>query len=532
MPNQVNIIGIYDNCSFSAPIEYTFSLMLSIYGVSHRVVSYSHFKQGDYDLDKTLVISYGREYLDTSATKQIHIYASDLFGEDYLKPSSMPISPLSRYKILPVIYSGRSKLDDLVRKSDKLIETDIDIIASSFFMLSRYEEVILNTKDEHDRFPAKASLAYQEGFLGRPVVNEYIELLWSWIHSLMPELERKPFWPENKEFAVCLTHDVDSVQKYSFLPPAISIGSAIVQQKNPGLAFYMLKDYLASLLHLKKDPFDTFDYMLDVERRYGLRSSFYFMSGGSSKFDGNYSITKPRIKRLIQKIEGKGCEVGLHGSYDSYNDSKRMASEKDRLDTVVDFKSYGYRQHYLRFRVPESWRIQESAGLLYDTTLTFADHVGFRSGFCLPFRPFDILENRVLDIWELPLTVMEGSLQNPNYQNLSPKQGFEEIIKLIEVLKEFKGIFVVLWHNSSFDPSGGWVGWKEIYEKVMRYISEQNAWIAPGREIVEWWQGNTAAQVPDCEGRFTEEHNPFSKVDKTQINTRKETQNRRTDSSY
>ena len=498
MPNQVNIIGIYDNCDFAAPIEYTFSLMLSIYGVTHRIVSYSQFKQDEYDRDKTLVISYGKEYLSTGARKQIHIYASDLFGEDYLKPSSMPISPLSRYKGLPVIYSGRSRFDDLVRKSDKLIETKIDIIASSFFMLSRYEEVVLNTKDEHDRFPSKASQAYQEGFLDRPIVNEYIELLWSWIHSLIPELRRNPLWPENKEFAVCLTHDVDSVQRYSLLPPAISIGSAIVRQKNPRLAFHILRDYFGSLLHLKKDPFDTFDYMLDLERRYGFLSSFYFMSGGDSKFDGSYSVTKPKVKRLIQKIEGKGCEVGLHGSYDSCRDLKRMASEKERLDTVVNLKSYGCRQHYLRFRVPESWRIQERAGLLYDTTLTFADHVGFRSGFCLPFRPFDILENRVLDIWELPLTVMEGSLQSPNYQNLSPEQGFEEIIKLIEVLKEFRGIFVVLWHNSSFDPLGEWAGWKEIYEKVMAYISKQNAWIAPGREIVEWWQGNTAAQIPDC----------------------------------
>ena len=27
----------------------------------------------------------------------------------------------------------------------------------------------------------------------------------------------------------------------------------------------------------------------------------------------------------------------------------------------------------------------------------------------------------------------------------------------------------------------------EIYEKVMKYISQQNAWVTSGREIISWW---------------------------------------------
>ncbi len=488
MPDQVNIIGVYDNTDFSAPIEYTFDLIFSAYGISYKIMPSNQFRPEQYDTNSVLVISYGTGHPEDGVRKHIHIYSSAFFGKNYLKPPSMPQVPLKRYEGLPIIYPGSGQLNDWVKRSDNLIETNIDIIASSFFMLSRYEEIVRDAKDSHDRFPATASLAYQEGFLDRPIVNEYIELLWGWIHSLMPNLKRKPFWPENKEFAVCLTHDVDSLKRFSVLPPVFDIGRTILKQRNPRLALNIALDYLGCLFHLKKDPLDTFDYMLDLEQRYGFKSSFYFMAGGNSKFDSSYSITKPKVKRLIQKIEGRGCEVGLHGSYDSCRDLKRMASEKERLDTVVNFKSCGCRQHYLRFRVPESWRIQERAGLLYDTTLTFADHAGFRCGICLPFKPFDVIENRILDIVELPLTVMEGSLQHPDYQNLPPQQAYEEATKLIKVIKRYQGVFVLLWHSSSFDSLGGWVGWEEVYEKVIEYIGRQNALVTSGREIIGWWK--------------------------------------------
>jgi len=493
----IDIICVYDNDDFSAPIKYTFALILSTLDVRYKVMSLRQLRQEGGYPHKALFISYARDSVDLGAEKQIHIYASDFFGNNYLKPDSLPPIPLKKYNGLPVIYHGHGS-PQWVRKSEGLIETNIDIVASSFFMLSRYEEVMLDIKDEHERFPATASLAYKENFLNRPIVNEYAELLWNWIHELMPGLERKSLWPQGKDFAVCLTHDVDSLKRYSALPPAISIGSAVVRQKNPKLALNTASDYFGCLVHLKKDPFDTFDYMLNLERQYGFSSSFCFMSGGDSKFDGRYSITKPKVNSLIQKIQSKGCEVGLHGSYKSYNDSEKLASEKKVLDKVVANKSYGCRQHYLRFKVPETWRIQERAGLLYDATLTFADHAGFRCGICLPFKPFDILENRELDMWELPLTVMEGSLQNPNYQNLPPEEAYGEIIKLIEVIKRYRGVFVLLWHNSSFDPLSRWAGWKEVYEKVMKYISEQNAWVTDGREIMLWWK-QREAQVSNCD---------------------------------
>jgi peptidoglycan/xylan/chitin deacetylase (PgdA/CDA1 family) len=489
LPDCIQIIGVYDNTAFLAPIEYTFDLIFSIIGAKYKVIPLSQFKPDDYNLDEILAVTYGREYIDCGFKKQIHIYASEFFGKDYLKTESMPKLPLKRYKDLPIIYSGYGRFDSYVQQSQNLVETKIDIIASSFFMVSRYEEVISEVKDEHARFPATASLAYREGFLDRPVVNEYIELLWDWIHMLRPDLERKPVWPENKDFSFCLTHDVDTIRKYYLTPPVRKIGRTLLKERHPRLAFNMSLEFLSSVFNRKADPFYKFDYMLHLEQAHNIKSSFFFMSQGS-----RYNTNNKGIKELISQIENSGSEAGLHGGYFSYNNLEKMAEEKKCIDKIVNKKKYGCRQHFLRWKTPDTWRIQAKLGLLYDTTLSFADHAGFRCGICLPFKPFDVVEGRKLDIWELPLTVMEGSLQNPKYQNLPPDTALKEIMKLCDTVKKYNGVFVLLWHNSSFDSLGGWKGWREVYERFLENIDKQSAWSACGRDIIKWWESERIQQ--------------------------------------
>jgi hypothetical protein len=486
LADRILIVGIHDNTGFSAPIEYTLDSVLSVYGINYKVIYLDEYKPEEYDPDDILAVTYGRERINGGFKKQVHIYSSGFFGSDYLKPASLPDTPLKKYRNLPVIYPGSGKFDGWVRKSDNLIETNIDIIASSFFMLSRYEEVVVYARDKHERFPATASLAYREGFLQRPIVNEYVEFLWSCIKALSPELKRRPLWPENREFAMCLTHDVDFVRKYSCIPPLLTIGGAVIKNRNPRLAKDILLEYLAALLSNKRDPYNTFDYMLNLEQARGLTSSFYFMSEKT-----RYNIDQKGIKRLIKQIENAGCEVGLHGGYFSYDNPEEMDVEKACLDEVVNNKSYGCRQHYLRWKTPDTWRIQEKLGFLYDTSLSYADHIGFRCGICLPFKPYDVGENRKLDIWELPLIIMDGSLQGTDYQNLPPDAAFEEMVKTCDTVKKYRGVFTLLWHNSSLDTLGAWKGWKDAYEKFVEYAGGQNVWSASGRGVIEWWLRRT-----------------------------------------
>lgn len=156
-------------------------------------------------------------------------------------------------------------------------------------MLSRYEETIIDAKDQYDRFPARASIAYKENFLTRPIVNEYIDLLWGWIDSFKLGFKRKTLW-NGKDFAVCLTHDVDSVQKYRWYPEIRTFGSLLLKHRQPKKAFKRAFDCVPSLLRIKPDPCWSFDYILEIERKYGLSSSFYFMTGGNTECQLPYPL--------------------------------------------------------------------------------------------------------------------------------------------------------------------------------------------------------------------------------------------------
>ena len=180
-------------------------------------------------------------------------------------------------------------------------------------------------------------------------------------------------------------------------------------------------------------------------------------------------------------------EVGLHGSFDSYNDFEMLASEKAELDRIVSNKQYGGRQHYLRWKTPNTWRILEQAGLKYDATLSFADHEGFRCGICLPYKPYDVLEDRALDIWELPLSIMEGTLQK--YRGLSSKEAWESIKGLLDVVSKHHGLFVLLWHNSFLDELDI-PDWKRLYERLIDYVGSKFIFGGNGRDIVEWSEVN------------------------------------------
>ncbi|MCY6959572.1 polysaccharide deacetylase family protein [Clostridium brassicae] len=189
---------------------------------------------------------------------------------------------------------------------------------------------------------------------------------------------------------------------------------------------------MLSNINYEKDPFFTFNYIRDIEKKYNFKSSFYFMTGGNSDKDNFYKINDTRILELMYKLYKENCEIGYHYSFNSFGNLEQREKEKI-LDKHVENKIYGGRNHYLRFKAPESFRISETVGLLYDTTLSFADYDGFRCGICMTYKPFDVLENRKLDIWEIPLIVMEGTLKDKKYRNLSKKDGFLAIKEKIDI---------------------------------------------------------------------------------------------------
>ncbi|MEG2515996.1 MAG: hypothetical protein RSA61_04095, partial [Acidaminococcaceae bacterium] len=124
----------------------------------------------------------------------------------------------------------------------------------------------------------------------------------------------------------------------------------------------------------------------------------------------------------------------------------------------------GGRQHYLRWTAPETWQYYEDAGLAYDTTLSFADHIGFRCGICYEYHPFNVRTRKKLNLLEYPLIVMECSGLDERYMQLSYDEMLQRCVRLKAQCEKHHGNFVILWHNSRFRTEEE----RETYFRIIR----------------------------------------------------------------
>ena len=355
---------------------------------------------------------------------------------------------------IPVIY-GNSKFKI---QNSKLITCGIDIFSSSFFMLTRWEEYVNKNRDNHDRFPAYESLAFKQDFLDRPIVNEYIEMLWNMLEYLETTQKRKI-----QNHQRLLTHDVDVPLKYeSWRSGLRKIAGDLIKRRNIKSAAQNLLEKVKVCLGLEKDPYDSFDYLMDVSERIGIKAYFFFMGEGVTKYDNYYKSNDYFITKLIKDIKNRGHYIGIHPTYAAYNNNEQFEKEKKELEKNFNIKIIFGREHYLRFEVPVTWQIWEDNGMEWDSTLGFADKEGFRCGVCYEYSVFNILTRQKLKLKEKPLLVMEGNFIT--YQlDINQNEMIKKIRDIIDKVKKYNGEFILLWHNSHLEKN------KNLYENIVVY---------------------------------------------------------------
>lgn len=337
---------------------------------------------------------------------------------------------------MPIIY-GKPE----IQFSDKSITCYIDIFASSFFMLTRWEEAVYKQKDKYQRFPDILSLAQKFNFFSRPIVNEYTELLWNLLQKagyLQPRKIHK--------YEVIPTHDIDFLLKFNNLYSLTkAIAGDIIKLKSFKRAWKTVLDYRKIKLHKKNDPFDTFDYLMDISEHYNTKSHFYFIPGKLGEKNINYNILSQKTINIIKHIQNRLHLVGMHASFGSYKNLEQMKKEKERLHQIVENIEES-RQDYLRFENPTTWQFLNQVGIKIDSTLGFANTNGFRAGTCYIYSVFDIINRKKLQIKEMPMIFMEqaGIRSNPNVEHFK-----SNILHLKEKVRKYNGKFVILWHNNN-----------------------------------------------------------------------------------
>lgn len=344
-----------------------------------------------------------------------------------------------------------------------------DILGLTYWMLTRLEEIGRTDLDNHQRFSARSSHAYKHGYLERPIVDEWLDILGQVMQRVWPGIELK-----RHQFSIKVSHDVDAPARYAFqnLKGLVkTMGGDVLVRRDILSALKAPWMWLNSVSEIHpNDPANTFDWLMKQSEENGLISAFYFICGRTDATkDATYDPEMPQIRKLMREIHQRGHEIGLHPSYGSYNRPEEIFKEFERLRKIcaeegIAQREWGGRMHFLRWDQALTQKAWADADLSYDSTLSYADRPGFRCGTCFEYPAFDVASDKPLSLRIRPLVAMDCTVIAERYLGLgSTDAAYEKFNELKNSCRKVGGVFTLLWHNSFFNSANDF----DIYSRLI-----------------------------------------------------------------
>ncbi|MDC0099004.1 polysaccharide deacetylase family protein [Crocinitomicaceae bacterium] len=331
-----------------------------------------------------------------------------------------------------------------------------DLVASVFYVLTRMEEYNCYSYDDHDRFPFSHSILKKYEWVEQAVCDR-------WASYIMVDLLKVEVVKSKVE--IIPTFDIDNTYAFKL-------------KSGKRRALSKLKDVVKldakritkrkSVENGEKDPYDTFDKIIEVGKQFSGVKVFWLTASEGSK-DRNVPIGNIQHRKLIKRV-AQSVEVNIHPSYGSFLNASQVMSERDGLESITGSSIVRSRQHFLRFQLPKSYRDLIDAGIRNDYSMGFAENVGFRSGTARAHNWFDLERNEVTELTLHPFTYMDGTLLE--YMSLTPEESKRRIQKLYAEIQNFGGDFIFLWHNETIGEYGKWKGWSQVLDFTLNLKNE------------------------------------------------------------
>jgi hypothetical protein len=330
-----------------------------------------------------------------------------------------------------------------------------DPFSMSFYLLSRYEEYTSEVQDAHSRFPATESLAFKNGFLNRPLIDELAFLIKKKLLERYPNMA----FP-TRVFQFTPTYDIDYAWSYLHKGFKRTLGGIARDfLKNQKQLFERFK-----VIFGQQDPYFTFDYLDGLHQEHQLSPIYFFLVGEHGTYDKNISIEKKQFQQLIQRINNQ-YKTGLHPSYQSNANKSILKKEQTDFQKVIKKDVQRSRQHFLKLSFPETYQRLINIGIQKEYSMGYAEHLGFRASIARPFQWFDLSKNEVTNLQVYPFQIMDVTLKN--YLKLSPEAAKKAILPIIQATQKVNGHLITIWHNNSFCEQEGWEDWRAVYEKLL-----------------------------------------------------------------
>ncbi len=332
-----------------------------------------------------------------------------------------------------------------------------DIFSASFYMISRYEEYLPHVKDETGRFMASESLAFNEGFLHQPVVDIWTYIFKEKLLEAFPEM----IFPEKK---LTVHPVIEAAQPYAYKQKGI-FRSFVGYVNN----FFQgkFRNIIARtqvISGLKRDPLDTFKWIVNKATRSKFNLTVFFLLGNSLIFDESMNTHRQKFKMLIKYVSDYK-EVGLIFSFSALGNYEMLKSEKRRMEEITN-RSLGssMNSEYL-VNLPDIYRHLVELEVKKDYTMVFRDTVGFRAGTCTPFLFYD-LDYEI----KTPLVVHPVAMTTSAFQKKYASDIEKTVNSTIAAVAKVNGTFTMIFSNKDFASTENNKVWRNIFsEKLDEY---------------------------------------------------------------
>lgn len=402
-------------------------------GIPFKWVSNSAYFENETD-----VLVYDSKPLDGF----MNIFSEGLLNEDFIRPELPQIN--EHYFPSPDGFSYA-----------------FDLFSAVFFIVTRYEEYLVDDVDQYGRFKAENSIQTKLNLLQTPVVDTWIFEFGSMLEKRFNVSVSKP----NYKFTPSI--DVDVAYAYLGRPFWLTLAGYFRDLKQGD--FSAVKRRFRVNTGLDKDGYDTYEYFRDLCLEHQVKPYFFFQVGERGFYDKNLYPYHPLMRELIADT-AQWAYVGLHPSFASNTNGTLLRTEKRNLEHLIGAEIFASRQHFLKFALPDTYLELGKNGIQQEFSMGYSSHIGFRAGTCHAFPFFDLTTNTSTSLIIRPFAVMDGTLKDS--MKLDVVGAKASVTKLIETTRNNHGEFIFIWHNSSLSELGGWKAWDEVLVHIFKTASK------------------------------------------------------------
>ncbi len=322
---------------------------------------------------------------------------------------------------------------------DASAQIPYDIFAATFYLLSRYEEYLPHVKDSLGRFPASESIAGAHNFLQLPVVDIWIQRFAAVLTAHFPDLSI-----QKRDYKAHMLVTVPQAFKYKKLGMLRAVGGYF--RDFGKLRFREILRRTQVLLGTRKDPYDSFGWLANVQKQSDVPFEIFFQLGDYSQEAKNIKHLKRSFQGTIKMI-GDYCSVGLLLSPQAAIHRQVLATECKRLEEIIHRPMRSMHISNFKLNLPYVYRDALDQEIQNDYTMGYSDLTGFRAGTSQSFLFYD-LDYEI----QTPLLVHPVCMQSDtviNYKNHTID--FVNLKELRDRIKDVNGVFRIAFTNSSFD---------------------------------------------------------------------------------